>query len=145
MHPIARRVISLALVAVAGAAGCDEDPAAPDGRLQGGVLATFRVSGETFHVWATNPEAVQSLLALEAGESRANIPNGRLMEGPGEADHNAPWSWHLDPEDVRMAEVTIEACDGRPSMVEQDRSYWIDTVGRFCPWGAELLELDDLR
>ena len=34
------------------------------------------------------------------------------------------------------AEVTIELCDGRPSMVEADLGYWLRRVGSFCPWGS---------
>jgi len=145
MSRIGRRVISLTLLSLAGVAGCDDTPAAPEPELPGGVLATFEVSGDTFHVWATNQEAIDQLLALEAGESQASIPNGPLLPGPGRADHNDPWSWHLDPEAVQMAELTVEVCDGRPSMVEENRAYWMDTVGRFCPWNARLVELEDFR
>jgi hypothetical protein len=44
-----------------------------------------------------------------------------------------------------MAEVTIELCDGRPSMVEENLDYWVDTVRFFCPWGARLLKVEDFR
>lgn len=145
MHRIGRHVIPLALLALLAVVSCDDDPAGPETELPGGVLATFEVSGETFRVWATSQEGVDQLLALETGESQAGIPNGPLVQGAGEDDHNAPWSWHLDPQAVRMAEVTTEVCDGRPSMVEEDLEYWLDTVGRFCPWNAELVELEDFR
>ena len=39
-----------------------------------------------------------------------------------------------------MPDFAVEVCDGRPSMVEADVSYWLDTVGRFCPWGATVVE-----
>lgn len=29
-----------------------------------------------------------------------------------------PWPWHIDSEDIAMAKVTIELCDGVPSYVE---------------------------
>jgi hypothetical protein len=80
-----------------------------------------------------------------AGTSQATIPNGALLAGAGPASCNEPWSWHLDPEDFEMAEATIELCDGSPSLVEADRDAWISQVGRFCPWGAELIALQDLR
>jgi hypothetical protein len=44
-----------------------------------------------------------------------------------------------------MAEMTIELCDGLPSYVENDLDYWVDTVGRFCPWQAELTSITDYR
>jgi len=37
---------------------------------------------------------------------------------------------------VRLADLTIEVCDGRPSHLDRDLDYWIGTVERYCPWGA---------
>jgi hypothetical protein len=59
--------------------------------------------------------------------------------------YNQPWSWHIDSEDIHMAEMTIELCDGLPSHVENDLDYWVDTVGRFCPWQATLVNITDYR
>jgi hypothetical protein len=120
-------------------------PATPTPALQGGVLATFDVVGDTFRVWVTNPATVEQLLALQAGESTAAIPNGRIRAGAGAGDHNAPWSWHLDPEDIEMADFTIEVCDGEPSYVEANLGEFIDNVQRYCPWSATLIELEDRR
>jgi hypothetical protein len=121
----------------------DSDPTSPE--LLGGILATFEVSEEQFSVFVTNADAISQILALDAGTSDANIPNGKLLHGSGTAGHNEPWSWHLDPEDIEMAETTIEICDGRPSLVEDDVDEWVDTVGRFCPWGAEFVSIEDFR
>jgi inhibitor of cysteine peptidase len=116
----------------------------PPGELRGGVLATFEVVGEQFRVWVTNPQAVQQILDLAAGSSSANIPNGRILRGPGTADHNLPWGWHLDPEEIEMAEVTIEVCDGTPSYVEENLDEFVETIGRYCPWSARLISVDVL-
>ncbi|MEJ2212196.1 MAG: hypothetical protein P8129_24670, partial [Anaerolineae bacterium] len=113
-----------------------------DGELSGGVLATFDVNGEEFRVWVTNPGTIQQLLDLASGEGGANIPNGRIQRGPGLADHNLPWSWHLDPQDIEMAEMTAEVCDGTPSYVEEHLDEFVDTVGRYCPWSARLVSVD---
>ncbi len=113
--------------------------------LQGGVLATFDVSGEHFNLWTTNEETITDILALQADPTLATFPNGPILRGPGEADHNGPWSWHLDPAATEMAEMTIEVCDGRPSYVEANVDEFVDTVGRYCPWSAELVEVQDLR
>ena len=48
-----KRVIA-ALLLLAPAA-CSGNGVAPRAELEGGVLATFRVEGETFHLWTTNP------------------------------------------------------------------------------------------
>ena len=96
-------------------------------------------------VWVTNPQTLQQLLDLRDGKSSANIPNGRILRGPGQGDHNAPYSWHLDPEEIEMAEFTIEICDGRPSFVEANVGEFVDNVRRYCPWSARLVELQDFR
>jgi hypothetical protein len=111
--------------------------------LRGGALATFEVEGERFCVWTTNPQTIHDLHELQQGTSTANIPNGRILRGPGRARHNAPYHWHLDPQDIAMAEVAIEVCDGLPSYVEENVDEFVERVGRYCPWAAKLVELRD--
>ena len=113
------------------------------GALRGGALATFEVEGEFFRVWTTNSQTIHDLHELQQGTSTANIPNGRILRGPGRADHNAPYHWHLDPKDIAMAEVAIEDCDGLPSYVEENVDEFVERVGRYCPWAAQLVELQD--
>jgi hypothetical protein len=112
-------------------------------KLEGGVLATFDVMGERYSIFITNFKTIEQVLALSNGQSNARIPSGRLIKG--REAHNASWNWHIDPEDIQMAEITMELCDGRPSDVEKDIDYWVDTVGRFCPWSAVLVALKDYR
>jgi len=111
--------------------------------LKGGALATFEVEGERFRVWTTNPQTIHDLHELQQGTSTANIPNGRILRGPGRASHNAPYHWHLDPQDITMAEVAIEFCDALPSYVEENVEEFVGRVGRYCPWSAKLVELRD--
>lgn len=111
--------------------------------LKGGVLATFDVQGERFSILITNDATIDQVFALSKGESNARIPSGRLLRG--QMSYNKPWHWHIDSQDIAMAEVTIELCDGRPSDVENSLDYWVDTVGRFCPWSARLVALHDYR
>lgn len=122
-------------------------PTAPpaDAGPQDGLLATFDVSGELFRVWVTDPADVEQILALQDGASGANIPNGRILRGPGPGGYNLPWNWHLDPADIEMAEMTTEVCDGRPSYVQGHVDEFVDVVGRYCPWNAALVEVTDLR
>ena len=113
------------------APGCGE-PTAP------GPEAVFevRVVGETFRAGVNDPEQIEALAALLASGEPANI-SGELVRGSGGV--NAPWSWHLDPETVHVADVTIEVCDGLPSFVEDDLDYWLGTVKQYCPWGAKIV------
>lgn len=111
--------------------------------LSSGILATFDVVGEKYSIFITNEETIEQVLAAQRGESQARIPSGRLLRGS--VLYNEPWSWHIDSEDVHMAEVTIELCDGTPSQVEANLDYWVDTVQRFCPWSAKLVRIEDFR
>ena len=128
--------------------GCDT-ASNDDGQLSGGVLATFNVESEVeseqFKIWITKETTIQQVLNLRDGKSNANIPNGALRRNSGKDNYNAPWSWHVDPEEIAMAEATIEVCDGNPSFIEDDIDYWVDIVGHFCPWGATLSSVEDFR
>ncbi len=130
------------LLAACAASGAATPTAAG---LKGGVLASFEVEGERFKVWVTKPETIQQILDLKEGKSTANIPNGRIARGSGLGNHNAPWSWHLDAQEIAMADVTIEVCDGKPSYVEEHLDEYVNTVERYCPWAAKLVDVQDLR
>jgi len=112
-------------------------------RLSNGILVTFDVVGEKYSIFITNPETIEQVLALQTGGSRATIPSGKLVRGG--VPYNQPWSWHIDSEDIHMAEMTIELCDGIPSHVEENLDYWIETVQRFCPWSAVIVDIQDFR
>lgn len=47
--------------------------------------------------------------------------------------------------DLEMAEFTMEVCDGRPSYVEAHTDEFVDQVGRYCPWAAQLVEVKEQR
>ena|SRR5688572_20217625 len=101
-----------------------------------GALVTFAVQQETFRVWLLSAEQIAAARAAQAGGS-ARIPNGRIVQG---TQYNTGWSWHL--EDVAFAEVTIELCDGRPSDVERQGTSF--GGGRFCPWSATVMRIEEV-
>ena len=122
----------VAFLCLVGASACGDDaPTHPSS----GALVTFDVVGETFRVSLTTREQVAAAQAAQSGGG-ARIPNGRIVSG---TQVNTGWSWHL--EDVTFAEVTIEACDGRPSDVERQGPAF--GGGRFCPWRATILSIDE--
>jgi hypothetical protein len=125
----------IAAIAIAAtcAGACDESPTSPSSS----AIVTFRVGDEQFLVRLTTAEQVAAARAASEG-GRAKIPNGRIVAG---RDVNNPWTWHL--EDVEFAEVTAEVCDGRPSDVERAGTGF--GGGRFCPWSATILRIDDQR
>jgi hypothetical protein len=120
---------ALLLAATAALAACGSSPTA----LRGDFLVA--VGEETFVLRASDPETVRLLHDNFRGRNRM-FPVGPLR--PGDGGFNAPWSWHFDPERVRMAEVAIEVCDGRPSYVE---AHLDDFLRGYCPWSARVVGL----
>jgi hypothetical protein len=98
-------------------------------------VATIGVQDETFRVALTSADQVAAARAAQGG-GPARIPSGRIVSG---TQVNTGWSWHL--EDVEFAEITIELCDGRPSDVEREGVAF--GGGRFCPWSATVLRVDE--
>ncbi len=130
-----RGVMWVGVGAALALAGCSDDAVQPSE----GVLFTVEVSGETFQTRVFDTDVIDAMDArLTAGTS--GVVLGGLAAGDG--GFNAPWGWHWSPTTVEVADAAIELCDGRPSMVEADLTYWIDTVGAFCPWGATVVGRD---
>lgn len=126
--------ISLIVLSAALLAACDSDSSAPG--EDGAVFVVEVESGEQFRIMLRDEAQIAEAEAL-VGASAQKIVNGALL--PGDGGFNAPWSWHMDPENVELADLTIELCDGRPSMVEADLDMWLGTVGRFCPWSSRIV------
>ncbi|HUF71163.1 MAG TPA: hypothetical protein VMM79_21115 [Longimicrobiales bacterium] len=121
----------LAALAVAVTVACEDDTLEP-------LPVTFviEVVDEHFTVRATELDAIADLEQRRLS-GQTGVITGDLVTGDG--GFNSPWSWHIEPGTVEVADLAIELCDGRPSMVEADIDYWINTVGRFCPWSARVI------
>ena len=125
-----------AVVTLSGCGGSSPDSNPPPGRdfvFQGEqwpAAERFVVRIADAHVI----EIARAELRLPLGE-RLLHPAGRLAAGSG--GHNDPWSWHL--REAQLVRVSIELCDGRPSMVEANLDYWLTRVASFCPWGARVV------
>ena len=113
------------------ASGCGDGPSSPSDA----AVVTFGVAGETFRVQLVDERQIAAARAAQSGGS-ARIPLGRIVPGAGV---NSGWSWHL--EDLEFVEVAIEVCDGRPSDVERHGTQF--GGGRFCPWVARVLAIND--
>lgn len=63
------------------------------------------------------------------------------INGPierGQEDYNDNWSWHFAENQWDLVSISAEVCDGRPSFVEEELDYWVDQVGRYCPWSSRV-------
>jgi hypothetical protein len=106
--------------------------------IQGKSFILETANGDKFKVYATDPEAIQLMTDNYYGLNNMFVM-GRLVIGDG--GFNSPWSWHLDPDHVTMAEFAIELCDGTPSEVEHNLPYWLFQVETFCPWSSKVIEI----
>jgi hypothetical protein len=105
----------------------------------GGALIQFAIGSESLRVWVTNDPFIAEAERLRAaGEQR--IPSFALLD---DTDCDPQWTWHVDPASVAFADVTIEVCDGLPSDIENDKRYWLETLGSYCPWSARVVSVDD--
>jgi hypothetical protein len=122
----------------------EEPERAPElGALEGGILATFEVVNERFKVFITNEETIQQILDLQGSVGTETIPNGPVRRGPGEADHNLPYSWHLDPEQTVLTEFSDLICDAAPTYIEEHLDEFEGYV--YCPGDSQLVEVLDFR
>jgi hypothetical protein len=118
--------VALTLGVLAGLGGCS-DPDGPHAEF------LVRVESEAFVARVSDPDTIVAFRAVVAGR-RSGFPIGPLRRGDG--GFNAPWSWHLDPDETRLAEAAIEVCDGMPSYVEAN----IGDFPTYCPWGGRIVE-----
>lgn len=129
-----RRVILFgAIILITSWIGCDsEDPL----EQPAGQYFKVQVANEQFTMFVTDPATIQLAIANFEGKNQMH-PTGRIMAGNG--GFNQPWEWQFVPESVRMAEVSIEVCDGLPSYVNSHLDDFI-AVG-YCPWSGKIIQI----
>lgn len=110
-------------------------PVATPGQSPSGVVVTFRVAEEQFRLLVTDADQIEHVRGLLAGGEEGRIPNGVIVRG--ETGVNEGWSWHIDPDSLEFADMTVEVCDGLPSHVEDGTL----TSDRYCPWSARVIDV----
>lgn len=129
------KYLLLVSLIVMGIAACK--PSDPDQSVKFRWVDTKKAS---FFAITSDPGVIakaRAELGRPLGQRRLHI-NGKI--GRGDSGHNTGWSWHFVSDEWDLVETSIELCDGTGAMVEKDLDYWIDKVGRFCPWGARVAE-----
>ena len=126
------RTFAVAMLAAVTLAACDDEAAGPV------EAATFviAVENEQFRVRIEDAGAIAEARSLITSGVAKNI-SGEILRGANGI--NSGYSWHLKPSSVEFADMTIELCDGMPSYVEENVDYYVDTVKRYCPWGARVM------
>ena len=104
-------------------------------------VATIRTAQGKNRADLTDPDSIAKAQAELEGGAEAGVPIGELA--PGDGGVNKGHDWHVV--DLEVADFTMELCDGTARMVDRDTTYWVDTVGFFCPWSGEVVKLKPLR
>ena len=94
------------------------------------------VNGERFIMRAIDPTTIQQAVNILNREENL-FPIGPLRSGNG--GFNTPWSWHMDPAEVRLTEVSVEVCDAMPSFVEENLNNFLRPEVGYCPWSARIV------
>ena len=102
-----------------------------------GSVFVIEVADEQFRILLDNQQKAAQARALIGSDAAMNI-NGEIARGDG--GFNSGFSWHLRPNTVEFVDMTMELCDGRPSFVEENVDYYVDTVKRYCPWGIKVVQ-----
>jgi hypothetical protein len=111
--------------------------------LTDGALIDFAITSETLRLWFTDDAFIDEALAQLNGQMDPRVPNFLVLVDAQQCDPQ--WTWHVDPAQVEFADFTIELCDGLPSHIEGDKTYWLETVKTYCPWTATVTAVDDRR
>lgn len=114
-------------------AACDSQSNEPEPEQD---IYVIQVVDESFRVKINDEDVAAAADSLLSTGAEMNII-GPLR--PGDGGFNAPYSWHLDPDSISFVDLTIEVCDGKPSFVEEDLDYWMNTVETYCPWGINII------
>ena len=124
-------------------------PPPPPDVLVGGVLATLNVSGDVCKVWVTDPATMDILDQVWAGTFTMSAFAGKVVSGPGKADHNAPWSWHLEEEftidGVPPIYIWVPESYLTPSGIEPNLSYVLTMIRYVAFTPVTLTDLQDYR
>ena len=101
-----------------------------------GMYFVVDVVGERFTMLVVDQQAIQDALENMNGLNHMH-PIGMLDFGDG--GFNAPWGWHYKPETMMMTDFSTEACDAEPHLVQENLTYWVNTVKYYCPWSAKII------
>ena len=123
------------------------NPPPPPG-LEGGVLVTVDTGGEIWHWWVTNPVTASYLERAWNGNYTGRF-HGTLRGGQGAANHNAPWSWHVDPNDnghdIVFFAPPSPGEPTTPSQCENNLPVWLSRHTLFIANPFTLVAFEDYR
>ncbi len=129
-----KRKFVILLPIIVALLGCSsEDPVLPPGN---GQYFVVQVGQEQFTMFVTDAPTIQFAKDNFDGKNH-KFPMGRISLTNG--GFNSPWSWHFQPDTIRMIDVAVEVCDGLPSFVNSHLNDY--TATGYCPWSAKVIKV----
>lgn len=143
------RLLLAAGAALAATVACD-DPAATSPLPEGGAIVTFTFSAtnDTLDVLVLDSATIAQAREHAETGTGPKMPVGPIVRGAG-IDPRFPF--HYVPAEVRLDDLAIEVCDGRPMRTaeEVNEFFELSTGSRnsaqatWCPWGATPIAVRD--
>ena len=95
-------------------------------------------TSETFVAGTSDPQVIEEVEAQldKPPQERNKHINGVIAHGDG--GHNDGYPWYFVEGRWELAELSAEVCDGTPSFVSENVDYFVEDVGRYCPWSSRL-------
>lgn len=134
---VALCLATAALLAACDALGGEGSEPSSDRRYYQFIEET---SQETF-VAATSDSATISVVEAQLRkppEERKKLIVGPIKRGDGPYPDGYPW--HFVPGEWTLADLATEVCDATPSYVSENVGYFVDEVGRYCPFGSRVVK-----
>lgn len=133
------RFISLVLAVSVIIFGCDSSGGSPGDDTR--YFRFVHTSDSSTYVAATTDSA--ALAQVEAQLQKPFEQRTKFISGPiahGDGGHNDGYPWHFVEGEWQLTQVAVEVCDGHPTYVSQNVDYFVEEVGRYCPWSSRVLE-----
>lgn len=133
------RFVPLVLLA---ALGCGDNTAAPPEPRDGAIVTfAFDQLTDTLRVHVRDSATIAEAERWVATGTGSRMPVGPIVRGAG-VDTRYPF--HYLPDSVRLSDLAIEICDGRPMRTpsQVDEFFFLSTGNAgaaratWCPWGA---------
>lgn len=95
-------------------------------------------SSENFIVATSDVHILKMVDSLLGLPEHLRLMHIKGLLGYTNDGYNNNWTWHIIKNKWRLAAYSEEVCDGWPTFVSSDLSYWVDFLGYFCPWSSRL-------
>jgi hypothetical protein len=143
------RVLHLSRALWLAAAACADNTGLDTPRDGAIVTFAFEASADTLRVHVRDSATIARAEARVATGQGPRMPVGPIVRGAGV---DARYPFHYLADDVRLNDLAMEVCDGRPMRTPQEvTTFFALATGdanasraTWCPWGASPIAVERL-